>query len=181
MKNCWPDGDLRAYVDGELTAAARGRIAVHLAACPACEASYREIAERTAWVSAVMALSESTPRTATPRRRSRRWRMAVLPLAAAFAIAFTMLPKRAPVRPAPVARVVVPPVSVPIAAPVARPVVHRPVPRTSAPSEEFLRLDDDPIETATIVRVSADNGALQAELIIGPDGRAHAIRLVANR
>jgi 2-polyprenyl-6-methoxyphenol hydroxylase-like FAD-dependent oxidoreductase len=44
-----------------------------------------------------------------------------------------------------------------------------------------VRLDDEPIETATVVRFSADNGALQADLIVGPDGRAHAIRIVSNR
>jgi hypothetical protein len=168
MKKCWPDGDLRAYIDGELASDAREAVAAHVEACSACVARYRELAERAEWVSAVMALSESTPRTSTPRTstprpRPRRW-MAVLPLAAALAIGFVMLPKRAPVRMALAAKVVAPPPAAP-----------------APPAEEFLRLDDDPIETATIVRISADNGGVQADLIIGPDGRAHAIRVVANQ
>jgi anti-sigma factor RsiW len=209
MKNCWPDGDLRAYVDGELTPDLREGIAAHLGACPACSGRHRELSERSAWVSAVMALSESTPTASTPRRRRRPWRMAVLPLAAALAIAIVMLAKRASVRTALVATVA-PPTLVQTAAPVVRPVVQpavhpavhrpsntpalakarvrprlglglRPAPRATTPGEEFVRLDDDPIETATVVRISADNGALQADLIVGPDGRAHAIRIVRNR
>jgi hypothetical protein len=51
-------------------------------------------------------------------------------------------------------------------------------PVASAP-EEFVRLDDHPIETGTLVRVSTEDG-LQADLIVGPDGRAHAFRIVSN-
>jgi anti-sigma factor RsiW len=184
MKNCRPDGDLRAYIDGELAQDLRERIAAHLEACSACGARYRELAERAAWVSGVMALSESTPAASTRRFRPRPWRMAVLPLAAALAVGFVMLPKRAPVRPA-VAKAVAPSTLVQTAAPVVRPVVQRPMhrsaPRAATPGEEFVRLDDDPIETATVVRISAEDGALQADLIVGPDGRAHAIRIVRNR
>jgi hypothetical protein len=104
-------------------------------------------------------------------------------LAAALAAAFFFLPKHAPVPPAPaVAQLAAPPALVPTAAPsvVAHPTVDRPAPRLPAPTEEFLRLDDEPIETATIVRVGTDSG-LQADLIVGPDGRAHAIRVVRHR
>jgi anti-sigma factor RsiW len=180
MKNCWPDGDLRAYVDGELTPESREAVAAHMQACSACDAHHRQLAERAAWVSSVISLAEGTAEVSTPRQRPRLWPAAVLPLAAVLAIAFVLLPKRAPVRPASIAKVVVPPPLVQAAAP-ARPVAHRPAPRPAAPAEEFVRLDDDLIETATIVRVSVDNGALQADLIIGPDGRAHAIRVVRNQ
>jgi anti-sigma factor RsiW len=179
MNHCWPDGDLRAYLDGEVTVDARESIDAHLEACPACTARYRELSERAAWVSAVMALSESRPPVSAARWRPHRWRVAAVALAAVLAIAFVMLPKHAPVRPARIAKVVAP---APTAEPAAvRPVVRRRAPRPPTPGEEFLRLDDEPIETATLVRVSADNGALQADLIVGPDGRAHAIRIVRNR
>jgi len=182
MKHCWPDGDLRAYLDGEVAADARERIAAHLEFCTVCTARYREISERAAWVSAVMALSESAPPVGTPRLRPRRWPVAAVALAAVLAIAFVMLPRPAPVRRASVAKAVAPPALVATTAPMAvRAVVHRPAPRPPTPAEEFLRLDDEPIETATLVRVSADNGALQADLIVGPDGRAHAIRVIRNR
>jgi anti-sigma factor RsiW len=181
MNSCWQDGDLRAYADGELPSDTLRQIAGHLEICPACNERHQELSERAAWVSALMALSESEPAPSIPRVRPRWWRVAApLAAAAALAAAFVMLPKHAPVRPTPVAKVVVTPTPVQTA-PVVRPVVYRPVPRRPKPSEEFLRLDDDPIETATLVRVSAENGALQADLIIGPDGRAHAIRVVGNR
>jgi anti-sigma factor RsiW len=182
MKNCWPDGDLRAYMDGELAPDARATIAAHLEDCSACGARYRELAERAAWVSAVMDLSNNAPAIPAARPRPRRWLVGAAGLAAALAIAFAMLPKRPPEGPAQaVAKAVVPPAPVQTAAPVVHPVVHRPAPRRQEPGEEFVRLDDDPIETATIVRVSAEDGALQADLIVGPDGRAHAIRVVRNR
>ncbi len=179
MKNCWPDGDLRAYIDGELAPDARATIAAHLEACSACGARHRELAERAAWVSAVMDLAENAPAIPAARPRPRRWLVGAVGLAASLGIALLLLPKRAPDRPTPVvAKVVVPAAPVQTATPVVLPAVHRPAPRRQEPPEEFLRLDDEPIETAIIVRVSADNGALQADLIIGPDGRAHAIRVV---
>jgi anti-sigma factor RsiW len=182
MKNCWPDGDLRAYIDGELAPDARAAIAAHLEACSACGARYRELAERAAWVSSVMDLVENAPAIRAARPRPRRWLVGLAGLAAGLAIAFAMLPKRAPVHPTPaIAKAIVPPAPVRAAAQVLHPVVHRAAPRRQQPPEEFLRLDDEPIETATIVRVSAEDGALQADLIVGPDGRAHAIRLVRNR
>ena len=103
-------------------------------------------------------------------------------LAAALGVAFFLWPRHAPRHPAPaVTQMAAPPAPVPTAAPrVAHPTVDRPAPRPPAPAEEFLRLDDEPIETATIVRVGTDSG-WQADLIVGPDGRAHAIRVVHNR
>jgi len=180
MKDCWPDGDLRAYLDGELAADSLEKVAAHLADCRGCSERCHRLTARTAWVSAVMALSESTP--AAPRLRPRRWRVAAaLALAAALAVAFVTSPKRVPVPPAPVIAAVALPPPIETPAPKVRPVSHRLVPRRLAPTEEFTRLDDEPIETATVVRVSADNGTLQADLIIGPDGRAHAIRVVSNQ
>jgi anti-sigma factor RsiW len=179
MKHCCPDGDLRAYLDGEAAAEVRASMAAHLDACPACAARYRELSERAAWVSATMALSESAPPLAARRARPSRWPVGVVALAAVLAVAFFLLPRHAPAPPAPpVAQVAARPAPVPTAAPAAVDhVVHRPAPRPPAPAEEFLRLDDEPIETATIVRVSTDSG-LQADLIVGPDGRAHAVRVV---
>src|SRR5204862_5346173 len=36
MKECWTDGDLRAYLDRELPGPERDRVAEHLAQCAAC-------------------------------------------------------------------------------------------------------------------------------------------------
>jgi len=46
-------------------------------------------------------------------------------------------------------------------------------------ADYYLPLDDEPIETGTVMRVGLANGDVQAELILGPDGRAHAIRMVS--
>jgi anti-sigma factor RsiW len=185
MKDCWQDGDLRAYVDGELPAESLQQIADHLEICHACGQRYHELSDRATHVSALLAtLSEVPPAAPAPRLRPRRrWHLAALPLAAALAIAFLALPKHRAVRypvsvavaPAPVT---VAKVEAPIVRP--RPFVRHTKPRTSQP-EEFVRLDDEPLETGMIVRVTADNGSVQAEMIIGPDGRAHAIRVVANQ
>jgi anti-sigma factor RsiW len=188
MKRCFEDGDLRAFADGELPVESLQEIAGHLETCPSCSARHRELSRRAARVYGLMAgLSEVDHAIQIPRARPRRrWWLATLPLAAALAIAFVRLPHRAPVRPSTVAQATVPAAPLQTAAPAARPAVAHPVAkrraaRRPAPDEEFLRLDDEPIETATIVRVSADSGALQADLIVGPDGRAHAIRVVRNR
>jgi hypothetical protein len=68
-------------------------------------------------------------------------------------------------------------------APSVRPAVlrtRRPV--TRRPKTDFyLALDDDPIETGLVVRVALDSGAVQADVILGPDGRARAFRLVNDK
>jgi hypothetical protein len=139
MKQCWQDGDLRAYIDGEMP-----EVAAHLEVCAACRARHRELAERATWVYGTMALADPV---VAPLRRPVRWPWALVPVAAAVALA--------------------------VVAPPPRPTVQ------SAAPEEFVRLDDDPIETATVVRVSTEDG-IEADLIVGPDGRAHAIRVVSN-
>jgi hypothetical protein len=175
MKNCWQDGELRAYFDGESEAAEE--IAAHLTECAGCEGRYRELSERATRVSGLL-IGEYV----APRRK--HWVPAALALAAALAIAFVMLPKhRTVATPAPVAKVVEAPVAQPVPVVTHTAVVHHPAARRApaAISEEFLRLDDEPIETATLVRVSAEDGALVADMIVGPDGRAHAIRVISNQ
>ncbi len=188
MNRCFEDGDLRAFADGELPVESLQEIAGHLEICPQCSERHREISERAARVYGMLsALSETGRAVPVSRPRPRRlWQVAVLAVAAALAMAFVLLPKHAPVRPVPVAQVAVPPAPIQTATTVVRPAAmppaaRRTVPRRPAPTDEFVRLDDEPIETATLVRVSADNGALQADLILGPDGRAHAIRVVRNQ
>ncbi len=155
MKQCWLDGDLRAFADGELPSESRQQIAGHLEICPACRERYREISERAARVYYLMAgLTEAVATVPTRRAGPRRhWRLAALPLAAALAIGIVGLPKRGSKVPPP----------------------------AMAATEGFVRLDDEHFETGVIVRVAAENGDMQADLILGPDGRAHAIRMVSNR
>jgi len=196
MKRCWPEGDLRAYLDDELAAEAREQVSEHLAGCAACSARLSELSGRAARVSTWMAMLpaaapvESLPVLTVPARRERRWMVAALALAAALAIGFVTIRKGE--KPATVA-IQAPAAMTPAAIdlPVERPraaatvAVHRPVRRAAERpavlQADFLRLDDEPLETGTIVRVSAENGDVQADLIVGPDGRAHAIRVIGNR
>jgi hypothetical protein len=49
---------------------------------------------------------------------------------------------------------------------------------------EYIALDSDPIETGVIVRVNLDAGLtgipVPADVIVGPDGRPRAIRLITD-
>jgi hypothetical protein len=42
----------------------------------------------------------------------------------------------------------------------------------------FVALDDEPFESGVIMRVDVKPGNVQADIVFGPDGRAHAFRLV---
>ena len=55
--------------------------------------------------------------------------------------------------------------------------VRRPV-RRSPPKQVFFALDDEPIESGMVMRVGLPSGELVADVIVGPDGRARAIRIV---
>jgi anti-sigma factor RsiW len=190
MRQCWADGDLRAYLDGELPRETRQQVDAHLQACEECAGRHAEIAGRAARVAQMLAiLPENLPVAALPvlprpASHRRHWAMAALSLAAALAIAFVALPKRrepvsAAPAPVPVAartEAVAPAPVAKAAAPV-RTMRHTAAPRTVV-HEDFLRLDDDPIETGVVVRVATQSGDMQADLIVGPDGRARAIRLV---
>jgi hypothetical protein len=51
--------------------------------------------------------------------------------------------------------------------------------RPAAPEPNyFVALDDEPFESGVIMRVDVKPGNLQADIVFGPDGRAHAFRLV---
>ena len=59
--------------------------------------------------------------------------------------------------------------------------IRRPRVQPATPANHFLALDDEPIETGVIMRVGVEPGNFQADIVFGPDGRAHAIRLVNAR
>jgi hypothetical protein len=61
--------------------------------------------------------------------------------------------------------------------PVASPAVAEPAGTNQG---YFLALDDEPIETGIVMRVASPSGDFQADVIVGPDGRAHAIRIVTD-
>lgn len=185
MNRCWQDGDLRAFADGELPEESLVEIAEHLEICASCRERNRAISERAARVYGLMsALAENTAPIPTPRPRARQhWRLAALPLAAALVVGVVMLPKRSVVRPvSPIARAPAAAVRAVQPASVQPPtrIRHAKARPPADRGEEFLRLDDDPIETGSVVRIEAEDGDVQADLIVGPDGRARAIRMLAN-
>jgi anti-sigma factor RsiW len=200
MTQCWQEGALRAYLDGELPADHMQRVAAHLRDCTVCDGLCTELAARAAHVSALMALlpewSGATARPASPARAPHRrpnWIGIAVALAACLALAAYLLPNRHP----PQAVVHRAPAPVPVPTPVPTPVVATVPARTPALMVEplaprrprrvrpaapdpayFVALDDEPFESGVIMRVDVKPGNLQADIVFGPDGRAHAFRLV---
>jgi hypothetical protein len=51
--------------------------------------------------------------------------------------------------------------------------------RQAAPDlGSFVALDDEPFESGVVIRMDVKPGNVQADIVFGPDGRAHAFRLV---
>ena len=193
MTQCWPEGALRAYLDGELPTEDIERVAAHLGECRVCEGLCREVAARAAHVSALMELlperGEATPRRAGVRRLRSNWIGVAVALAAGLAMAAYLMPDSHPrevaVRPAPMAA------PAPVAAAAAamapsaaepsaprRPRRVRRVRPTAPEPAYFVALDDEPFESGVIMRMDVKPGNVQADIVFGPDGRARAFRLV---
>lgn len=189
MTECCKQGDLRAYLDGELPQKEMERIATHLEGCPACFASLDAMAARARRVSASFADLAAVPSIhMVPRRASHRWRWvaagAALAAAAAFAV-LALLPSpkapltavQRPVIPAPVlavANVTQPPAEGPLERPAVR---HRRKAHRATP-QYFMALDNEPIDTGLVMRVALESG-MQADVIVDSDGHPRAIRPVS--
>lgn len=156
MSSCFTDATLQAYLDGELSDTG------HLCACDACAARLDLLRSRAARVYALLdALEEPVPLPTVPVSgpRRRAWPAAVAGTLAASILLAIALPRH------------------PAVAPV---------------FDYFVSLDDtgEPIQIGTVVQVSLpaslfDNTGsvpasqqIQAELILGDDGRARAIRFL---
>lgn len=210
MSRCWPEGALRAHLDRELTPEEMELVATHLEQCADCARLSTELAMRAErvedWMDAlpVPQLAWVTP---APRRVAAggRWIGLAAALAAGVLMAAWLLPSHnAKIEPpAPVATAAVnaggePAAVVALPAPRAllskatlpKPTlpkatlsknVSRTRPAVRSANNEFLALDDEPIETGVVMRVGVEPGNVQADIVFGPDGRAHAIRLVSSR
>jgi len=186
MTQCWREGELRAYLDSELPPGDMQRVAAHLKECAVCGGACAELEARVARISMLLgALPEAEPLTqlpSLPRRSGASWRWAAGAVAAAVVVAFLWMPKRTenvvmatPAPPAPQARAA----PVPPPATVKPAIIRRVVPvKPKAQVDYYVKLDDEPIETGIVVRVGLDGGQVPADVILGPDGRARAIRLV---
>src|SRR5947209_8299480 len=100
MRECWREGEVRAFLDRELAPDDMERLQTHLEECAECHARYADLAGRAARVSEWMnALCEPQPAGAVPRAplqagMGRRWAWAALAAAAGLGIAVLALPRR---------------------------------------------------------------------------------------
>ena len=194
MSQCWSEGALRTYLDRELPQPDMELVAAHLAECAECAGMSRNLAARAARVAVWMeALPE--PEIAAPRRVTarRRWMGLAAAIAAGLAVAAMVLPRHKDVVAAPAPSVVLAPPAAVVAdaaAPSAPRItavaaaprrIRQPKLRLPTVNNRFLALDDEPIETGVIMRVGVEPGNVQADIVFGQDGRAHAIRLVNAR
>jgi len=202
MTHCWSEGELRAYLDRELPARDVERVAGHLVDCHACARVCAELAARSARVDALLellpepSLPSRIPAIAPRAAHTGRW-LAAAGLAAAFTVVLVMAPWRSqPVsRPVPVKSAAAPPVAELVTPKIPLPsrdrvsalsrqgavTIHRKAPPKPKPRvEDYVALDDEPIEAGVVVRVGLNGGQVPADVIFGPDGRARAIRLVSD-
>jgi len=193
MTPCWSEGELRAYLDGELPARDMQGLEAHLKECSACGALCGDMAGRADRLSVWLgALPETGAAVALPRppRRSlagRFWAGAALAIAASLGAALALLPrtshKTATLAPPPVVSPVAPAPQPPAVQPaiIRREPRKHVVPAKPKPKiEYYVALDDEPIDTGLVVRVNLNGGQVPADVIVGPDGRARAIRLVSD-
>ncbi len=184
MSRCWQEGEWRAYLDGELPADETAWGREHLAQCAVCAAVHQELAARAARVGAWMTELEGVPavvRRREPARPRWQWAAAGLAVAAALAAAFVLTPRRVEVVEAP--RVAESPAAPPAVATPLSPVAAHRVSRAGALRRRaprlqyYLALDDEPIDTGTVMRVALASGA-EADVIVDSAGRPRAIRAV---
>ena len=204
---CLDEGTLQAYLDSELPEARMRRAAGHLEACAPCRDRLGRIEAAVvrvnAWLDALApaglpALDDAVPRIAA-KTSGLRWRWAAVALAGALAASVALFfansrphpePARAAKREAGMHKPQAPSV-VYRAGPRGHAVrkrfpVHRQAPQSAL--DDFVPFDDaDPMQMGMVVRVmlpvsdaSLTGGAQEvaADLVIGEDGRARAIRLV---
>jgi len=190
MTQCWGEGDLRAFLDGELPVEQAAVVERHLAECAGCAAAYRTLSDRAALVSSLMQeLSADVPSAARlPRRMAIHpmWWGAAAALAAGLILAVLLAresfrpPVKAEVqapRPAPIAAPLreEPPVTE-VAAQQRRRIPRPPVrPARATAVQYYVGLDEEPIETGLVMRVALPSG-IQADVIVDGDGRPRAIR-----
>lgn len=177
MSRCWLEGELRAYLDRELPAAEMEAAGQHLRECRPCSAIAEELAQRAARVSALLAALEHAP-AAAPRSAAASRRPAIAAVAALAAAAcaafFLWAPKRVTVDQADSSRRTVSrPAQQGSPAP-ARPA--RLPHKAKAQTQYYVALDDEPIESGVVVRVSFPDTGLLADVIYDEQGRPRAVR-----
>ena len=189
MMQCWSEGELRAYLDGELPSRDMERLSAHIRECRPCGRLCEELAARAArltnWMEALPDAQAPVRIPAAPRRSrtGRGWAGAAIGLAASLVIGMVFLPKRGGEMAA-TPRAVVPHASVQPSPAVVPAIIRRGItppvapPKPKAQIQTYIALDNEPIETGLVVRIGLNGGQVPADVIVGPDGRPRAIRLV---
>jgi len=195
MKQCWPEGTLRAYLDGELPPQEMRSVAAHLEECGECARVHTELSVRAGYVGGLLDTLAMPAPKAAPRKAPAKasgswvWTGAAVALAAGLAIAAMLIPKQEPPKivqappaqqPQPVHSVQQKPVAaaIPVAVtPSHRTVAARRTPRAKL-ADAFIALDNEPIESGIVMRVELP-GSTPADIVFSPDGRARAVRLVS--
>jgi hypothetical protein len=180
MSRCWLDGELRAYLDGEMPPREIAAVREHLQECSPCSSLAAELAERAARIGALLVALEHAPAGPVPVQREstvwgRRLVAAAALAAAACAAMLFLVPKHHPVtarHAGTVQRAASPP-----PAP-ALPSSPRPATQPHKPPQVkyYLALDDEPIESGVVVRVSLPDSGLLADVIYDEQGRPRAVR-----
>lgn len=204
MTGCWSEGELRAFIDRELSPEITDRVAAHLEECSECGDLWAELAGRAKRVSALMdELAQPQPVAMIPRMPRRaaskwRWAGAAAALAAGLLMGLLALPKRTPEvavtpsagnssQPAPVETAIdrAEPRTPAVTLATARPARVAPASRRKRPAAAtvegnapFLALDDEPIESGVVWRVELGPREVPADVIVDAAGRPRAIRLV---
>jgi hypothetical protein len=154
MRQCWPDGDLRAFIDRELPADDLARLSAHLEECPQCTLRCRELSVRAVRVQELVGgLPVPVARPlgkpmlgkpiGTPRPHAGRWVAVAAALAAGWAALALLNPKPVQAPPHDIEVHVQPPAA---AAPVLQPLADRPVPPQPLPVRAPNRVVPHPIQ-----------------------------------
>jgi anti-sigma factor RsiW len=185
MTACCGEGQLRAYLDRELPPAEAEAVALHLAECDACADACGSIGARAARVSLLMEdLSADIPAAAHSRRAARYAVWAGVAAVAAALIVMVLLSRHAnapavqsagEIPPAPAAILETPAPVPQTSAPVQRARRVRATPVHRAAEQEYVALDDQPIDTGFVMRLAMPSGAL-ADVIVDGNGHPRAIR-----
>jgi len=190
MSRCWPEGEWRAYLDCELPPRELAAGEQHLKECRRCAALFQVVEKRAARLSAWMGELEYMPvPAAVPVRRApvRRWGAAAALAVACAALVLVVLWQRPAVKVSHVgagapdrsaARVRESPSLRPA------PAVTGPRPRGGAvrAREEksevqyYIALDDEPIESGVVARVTLPGSGILADVIYDDEGRPRAVR-----
>jgi hypothetical protein len=154
----------------------------HLTECRQCSALSAELSVRAAYVGALMGALQQRPKAPAraPRTAPRRAIAAALVLAAACLLLIALVHKPVEVGQAgSLRRIVNPPT------PVVQ-IATTPQPRASLRAAHvskrpsavryYLALDDDPIESGVVLRVTLPDSGLLADVIFDEQGRPRAVR-----